>query len=148
MSGVIVLAATTETGLYFRVAGRATFACCADVRNYAEDLLTGDFTTVDIDIADCTGMDSTFLGILTGTALDLREQKPAGILILCNLSKRNYQLVHNLGLHTLLTIAEDLANLAEIPDQKSFFELKNVEVSDAREVLKAHENLVKADVIC
>ena len=29
--------------------------------------------------------------------------------------------------------------------KEQFSELKNVEVSDAKEVLKAHENLVKAD---
>ena len=128
-----------------QISGKANYLNCDTFREFVEKTVDAKHNHIVLDLKDCTGMDSTFLGILTGTALDLREQKPAGILILCNLSKRNYQLVHNLGLHTLLTIAEDLANLAEIPDQKSFFELKNVEVSDAREVLKAHENLVKAD---
>lgn len=98
-----------------------------------------------LDFKECTGMDSTFLGILTGTALELRQQSPAGILILCNLGERNHDLVYNLGLQNLLTIDEDLLEVVDAVKKEQFSALRNMKVSDAKEVLKAHENLVEAD---
>jgi len=96
-----------------------------------------------LDFEQCTGMDSTFLGILAGTALELREQTPAGMLIICNLSERNHALICNLGLHNLLTIGEDLPDSPAA--ETEFSALKNVAVSDAKNMLKAHQNLVQAD---
>jgi hypothetical protein len=85
-------------------------------------------------------MDSTFLGILAGTAIQLRKLTPLGELIVGNLSKRNYELICNLGLQNLLTISKDQAAAS-----KTFDALKNQEVSDAKNILKAHENLTAAD---
>ena len=85
-------------------------------------------------------MDSTFLGILAGTAIQLRKLKPAGELIVGNLSERNYELICNLGLQNLLAISNNQA-----AESRSFNALKNQEVSDAMNVLKAHENLADAD---
>ena len=57
-----------------------------------------------------------------------------------NLSERNYELICNLGLQNLLTISKDQAAAS-----KTFDALKNQEVSDAKNILKAHENLTAAD---
>ena len=51
-----------------------------------------------LDFECCKGMDSTFLGILAGTALELRKQTPAGTLGVCKLSERNKELIVNFGL--------------------------------------------------
>jgi hypothetical protein len=87
-------------------------------------------------------MDSTFLGILAGTALELKKQDPPGTLTLCQLSERNQELITNLGLQNLLTISNDKADADFCAD---FDSLNNEEVSDAKNVLKAHENLTEAD---
>ena len=68
-----------------------------------------------------------------------------GVLIICNLGERNHELVCNLGLQNLLTIGEDIPNNPDAAAEAEFSALKNVEVSDAKNVLSAHENLVKAD---
>jgi len=96
-----------------------------------------------LDFENCKGMDSTFLGILAGTALELRKQTPPGVLIICKLGERNHQLVCNLGLQNLLTIGEDLPGSSVAT--ADFSALKNMEVCAAKNVLSAHENLVKAD---
>ena len=131
--------------IIIQVNGKANYMNCNTFREFIKQIVNEAHNHIVLDLKECTGMDSTFLGILAGTALDLHKQAPAGILILCNLSERNYQLVHNLGLHGLLTIEKDLMNIVDTNDQETFSALKNVEVSDAREVLKAHENLIKAD---
>ena len=128
-----------------QINGKANYMNCNAFREFIETMVAGGNGHIVLDFENCMGMDSTFLGILTGTALELRKQSPAGILILCKLSERNNELVHNLGLQNILTIDEDLKVAADTGAQESFSALKDVTVSDANEVLKAHENLVKAD---
>ena len=128
-----------------QINGKANYLNCNSFRIFIEKTVNEGHGHIVLDFKNCTGMDSTFLGILTGTALELRKQSPGGILILCNLSERNHDLVYNLGLQNLLTIDEDLMGVIDAAKKEQFSELKNVEVSDAKEVLKAHENLVKAD---
>ena len=57
-----------------------------------------------MDFQNCASMDSTFLGVLAGAALDLRRRHPPGSLVLCRVGRRNLELLRNLGLHRLLTV--------------------------------------------
>jgi hypothetical protein len=91
-------------------------------------------------------MDSTFLGVLAGTALEVRKLTPPGSLVLSRVGPRNLELVRNLGLHRLLTLDTgdtpapiSLAGHA-LPTATPLNELEN-----ARHVLAAHENLVAVD---
>ena len=58
-----------------------------------------DFLSVDFQ--HCSSMDSTFLGILVGLALQLRKLEVAGKLTLINLVGRNLETVKNLGIHKI-----------------------------------------------
>jgi hypothetical protein len=86
-------------------------------------------------------MDSTFLGILAGTALELRKKDPPGELRLCRLGERNHELILNLGLQNLLNISD-----GDIEENAAAFDpLEDKEVTDAKKVLQAHEHLADAD---
>ena len=128
-----------------KINGKANYLNCDSFREFIEKAVNEGDVHIVLDFKDCTGMDSTFLGILIGTALELRKQRPVGILILCNLDERNHDQVYNLGLQNILTIDEDLQNIVDDDEKENFSSLKNIKVSDAKEVLKAHENLVQAD---
>lgn len=128
-----------------RINGKANYMNCNSFREFIDKMLADGRTQFVIDLSDCKGMDSTFLGILAGTALELRGRTPPGIFIITNLSERNHELITNLGLQNLLTVGDDLPEVTAGTDQEQFDVLKNAEVSDARAVLEAHENLVKAD---
>lgn len=128
-----------------QINGKANYLNCNAFREFIEKIVEEGNSNIVLDLKHCAGMDSTFLGILTGTALELRKRKPVGILIICNLGERNEELVFNLGLQNLLTIDKDLENAADEVSEAKFSALKNVQVSDAREVLKAHENLIRVD---
>jgi len=128
-----------------QIHGKANYLNCNTFREFIEKVLRDGKSHVVLDFENCKGMDSTFLGILAGTAIDLRKRTPPGVLILCKLGERNYDLVCNLGLQNLLTIGEDLGKCDSAAAAAEFSALKNVEVSDAKNVLNAHENLVKAD---
>ena len=123
-----------------QVNGKANYLNCNAFREFIEKVIAGGSRKLFIDFEDCKGMDSTFLGILAGTAIQLRKLSPVGELIVGNLSKRNYELICNLGLQNLLTISKDQAAAC-----KTFDALKNQEVCNPKNILKAHENLTAAD---
>lgn len=125
-----------------RINGKANYLNCNTFREFIEQMLSQGRHHFLVDFENCLGMDSTFLGILAGTALELRKHTPQGELILCKLSERNHELITNLGLQNLLTISED-APEADLSGK--FDSLKNEEVSAAKNILKAHENLAEAD---
>lgn len=124
-----------------RINGKANYLNCNSFREFIEQMLSRGKHRFLVDFENCQGMDSTFLGILAGTALELKKKDPPGELTLCKLSERNQELITNLGLQNLLTISE---NDTEAESAK-FDSLENEEVSDARNVLEAHENLAQAD---
>jgi len=128
------------------IVGRASYLNCAPVAVFFEKLLKQGRRRFVLDFTRCTGMDSTFLGILAGAGMEARAATPPGGLCLMGLSPRNLELVRNLGLHRLLNVdcgdfamnfSPDQARVLSTPDQQ--------ELANARLILKAHENLVAAD---
>lgn len=124
-----------------QINGKANYLNCNTFREFIEKMLADGKTQYVLDFTNCKGMDSTFLGILAGTALELKKLTPPGVFVVCNLGERNHELICNLGLQNLLTVGDDLPE----KDNVEFSKLQNIEVSDARTVLKAHENLIQAD---
>lgn len=128
-----------------RIEGRASFQNSACLNDFFNEIISNGRARFVMDFANCTSMDSTFLGVLAGVALQLRKMTPPGSLVLCRMSARNLELVRNLGIHRLLTVDTEtsdltLANSTAIPCTPERSELES-----ARLVLAAHENLVAAD---
>src|SRR6266542_4104347 len=87
-----------------RVNGRACFQNSACLRDFVTEMLRQKKSRFVIDFSHCTSMDSTFLGVLAGIALELKKTPGGGSLVLARMGPRNLELVRNLGLHRLLTI--------------------------------------------
>ena len=127
-----------------KVNGRVNFANSGPLRDFFDQVISSGRERFVIDFRNCSGMDSTFLGILAGVALELRKKAPPGRVLLCRLGERNYELIRNLGLHRIMDVDtgehtfenEPLA----LPGEK-----KEPQSEKARRVLEAHENLIKAD---
>ncbi len=128
-----------------RINGKANYLNCNNFREFMEKMVADGKRSFLLDFEHCRGMDSTFLGILAGTAIELQKQEPAGKLTLCKLGERNHDLICNLGLQTLLDILEPDEECGHRKEDNDFSSLENQEVSNAANVLKAHENLVHAD---
>lgn len=129
------------TPVAVQIHGKANYLNCNCFRDFLERMVDSGKNEFRLDFENCTGMDSTFLGILAGAALKVQKLQPAGKLALTSLSERNYDLLCNLGLEQLLEIEESSPNV----DSASMSSLSNKEVSDASKVLNAHENLVEAN---
>lgn len=126
-----------------RINGRASYLTSAPVNQLFARLLDRGKTCFLVDFSDCTGMDSTFLGILAGTAMRIRREVPDGRLDLCNLNARNLELVRNLGLHRILTVrTDDPCETGAGSERMEALETGNV---NARAMLEAHRSLVEAD---
>ena len=128
-----------------RIEGRASFNNSGCLKDFFTEMLKQGKARFVLDFEHCTSMDSTFLGVLAGTAMELRRLQPPGSLTLCRVGARNLELVRNLGLHRLLNV--DVGNLA-VPasgTQEGLACPDRTEMENAKLVLEAHENLVAAD---
>jgi anti-anti-sigma factor len=128
-----------------RIEGRASFQNSGALRDFISEMLARGKTRFVLDFQRCASMDSTFLGVLAGAAIELRKSAPAGSIVVARVGHRNLELMRNLGLHRLLTI--DSGDFAmNFQSCNTPLEPKKAsEIENARMVLEAHENLVNAD---
>lgn len=128
-----------------RIEGRASFANSGSLKDFVAEMIRQGKTRFVVDFTACTSMDSTFLGVLAGAALELRRQTPPGTLTLARVGERNLELIRNLGLHRLAIVDAggfpmDFKGGAQALDAQA-----KSEIESARLVLEAHESLVSAD---
>jgi len=156
-----------------RIEGRASFQNSGCLRDFVTEMLAQGKTRLVIDFQHCTSMDSTFLGILAGVALQLRKggaasvagaasggQGGAGVagegiggprselsqpLILARVGQRNLELIRNLGIHRLMTVDSGDFKMSFDKCARPLTQQEQDELSNARMALEAHENLVAAD---
>ena len=128
-----------------RIEGRACFQNSSSLKDFAFEMVRQGKRRFVIDFQRCASMDSTFLGVLAGVALDLRKQQPPGSLVLCRVGPRNLELIRNLGLQRLLIIdaSDKVAGVEKAT--KELADIKSTELESARLVLEAHENLVAVE---
>ena len=131
-----------------KIHGKASFLNSAPVKELFDQLVGQGKARFVIDFEECTGMDSTFLGILAGLGINMLKQDPKGSVVLCRLGARNLELIENLGLHRLLVVdkGESEALLRDNESMKAVGDKgKLSQIENARLVLSAHENLVEID---
>lgn len=153
-----------------KIAGRACFQNSACLSEFFSEMIKSGRRRFVLDFEGCASMDSTFLGVLAGTALELRRLDPPGSVVLCRIGARNLELVRNLGLHRIMTVDSECALTQESgikPDPQlhrimtvdsegacsspesatEALEAGNrgAEVENARLVLRAHEALIAVD---
>ena len=126
-----------EQEAFLTIVGKAGYLNCRSVADFFATVAEKKCSHLFIDTSQCSGMDSTFLGMIAGVALRLRKYNAEVILL--NLSERNRQVVENLGLYKLVKISKS----EEVSSEKTD-ELSTENASNSL-ILDAHENLVKAD---
>jgi anti-anti-sigma regulatory factor len=109
-SGYMIGENDKEDGLYacldgeqccVRVRGRGSFKVSSNLKTFLERSVTERGTrTVRIDLRECIGMDSTFMGVLAGLSGRLAQKDVS--LLLINLDKKNVHLLKTLGIDKVL----------------------------------------------
>lgn len=141
----ILVARSANLG-FIKVVGRGSFQNSGCLKAFYLQLLKEGITRFVVDLNACTYLDSTFLGILLGLGLKLKEAGN-GLLHILNASPRNLELLKNLGLDRLIQIDgkhTDLNGVAE----KQLEEMPcpvPTRAEAAPTILEAHEALMDFD---
>lgn len=102
---------------WIRCIGKGSFKNSPCLKEFADQRIQQGERLIVIDLAACTGMDSTFMGTLAGIASRLSAFEGAAVHI-ANADDRNRRSLEDLGLDFLLEINPDpapwLGHIAEI----------------------------------
>jgi anti-sigma B factor antagonist len=141
-----------ENRVYVRVVGRGTFQNGQPLRLFALQKIDEGRREFIIDLSQCQGMDSTFLGVLAGIGLRLRQDGKLATVQIVNISPRHLELLQTLGLDRLFTMNSSAptsladADYHKLPDTdltQLSHPLDKDETADL--MIEAHDNLVRAD---
>ena len=98
----ILVARSADLG-FVKVVGRGSFQNSGCLKAFYQQLLKEGVSRFVVDLDACTYLDSTFLGILLGLGLKLKDAG-TGLLHILNANPRNLELLRNLGLDRLIII--------------------------------------------
>jgi anti-anti-sigma factor len=147
----------TDREVVVAVVGRGTFQNSQSLRNFASEMIEAGHDDFIVDLHQCAGMDSTFLGVLAGIGLRLQQRKNGGKIHIINANARNAELLQTLGLDHLFRVSagwEDItSHPPPIPDKFRHLPDSDPEslstpldkTRTATVMLEAHENLIRAD---
>lgn len=92
--------------VWLRVEGAGSRENSADVARFVQpEILHGKQSFV-VDLEHCTGLDSTFMGMLIGLSKQIRNEVQ-GCLHVINARGRNAQLLRGLGVQYFCSVSED-----------------------------------------
>lgn len=150
MSTNTLISACRETDQGFswiRCEGKGSFLNSPVIKEWAEDEIDEGVSKLVVDLAECTGMDSTFMGTLAGLAMRLAKVE-GGNLSIAEPGEKNRKSLEELGLTALLDIDPSNAPWREqVDDIRSHLETveQNEETNNAAHCLEAHKKLCVAD---
>ena len=125
--------------VFIRIGGRASYVNCEPIRRFLAKALEAGKNKYVLDFDDCEGLDSTFLGILVGVALELRRRDDVGSMTLLRLDHRNLETVRNLGIDRIAEVSDK----NDLPADAPLEDLEDAGTSTSRkEVYEAHKRLM------
>jgi anti-sigma B factor antagonist len=122
--------------------GLATMTNSSRLQEALEDLRTQGFHRFVFDLEECTGFDSTFMGILLGVALG-EARGPAGAAVMVvNSADSHLKLLSGVGIDRMVTVHVDPIEFPPVDlqrlDDRPVDALRRI-----RTMVAAHENLVR-----
>lgn len=124
-----------------KVIGRANFSVGPSLRGLARRI-ENENKEVQVNLSQCSGMDSTFMGILAMIAL--REKKSNRTVRIVNAGHTSKKLLNGLGLGKLFVYADDPSH-----ENRKWQGLAKKEASTREKtetVLDAHKTLMDTDI--
>lgn len=133
--------AVGKRAVYIRVHGHASMNNCFCLRDFIDRMLHVGHSFFVVDLADCAGMDSTFMGVLAGAATYEQNGKAPGIAAV-NVGEPLVRLLRSVGLTELIFIEADRF---DVPVDLEFVRLEEQATEEDRLILirAAHEQLIK-----
>jgi len=145
---------STEREVFVRVMGRGTFQNSQPLRRFAQEMIERGHHDFVMDLAECRGMDSTFLGVLAGIGLRLAKNGQTGKVRVINANARNVESLKTLGLDRLLDMVTATLDPALHPVPAVFHFLPGTDLAQshsldlgatAEAMLEAHTDLIRTN---
>lgn len=132
--------AVGERAVYLRVNGLASMNNCLCVRDFLEDMAAKGRTFLVVDLKYCTGMDSTFMGVLAQAATHDRSGRRMAVAVV-NADEHLVGLLRSVGLTEIIYVDPEPF---EAPDLE-FHRLEETATEKERLDLirSAHEHLMR-----
>jgi hypothetical protein len=143
-SGVFRIARSGDA-IYVRVVGLATMTNSATFKDFADRMQSEGYRAFVVDLAECRGVDSTFMGLLLGLAQGSGSGSARDKLLVVNANAHCRKQMESIGLHRLLRIQSEPAAL---PCDLALHELPESEPSPVQRlklIMKAHQDLIAID---
>ncbi len=144
-------AAYIDQTAVIRVEGRGSFRIGSTLKQFVHHVVESKLADrILIDMSDCIGMDSTFMGVLAGLAYFVKD-KPGVSLKLINLSEKNQKLLITLGVDRVVnySLSATAGEETLVAGQDKNLQPLEAGFSDqleaAKTTLEAHETLVNVN---
>ncbi|HBA82633.1 MAG TPA: hypothetical protein DCZ95_00935 [Verrucomicrobia bacterium] len=144
-----LLVAVHDRTAYVHVQGRGSFKVSTGLKQFGMAAIDSRCQRIILDMTECIGMDSTFMGVLAGLAFHIRKMA-GGDIVLINLSPRTRGLLGTLGLDQIIKpfmtgdMPEEFKRDAELVDKMFALDLgETTDRSTAETMLEAHETLIE-----
>lgn len=131
-----------------RVEGRGSFKISPPMKQFIHQIISNHSAdNILIEMSNCSGMDSTFMGVVAGIACYVKKQ-PSVSFELINLSEKNQKLLITLGVDRVVDYSmaategqQQLLNQLEENSQTLEADISD-KLEAAKTTLEAHETLV------
>jgi len=141
ITGDSVEVAISSRDAFVRVHGRATFKIGPALKQFGLTAIDKGCQRVIVEMQDCVGMDSTFMGVLAGLATQMR--KTEGDVILRNISDKNAFLIKMLGINHLVKMDSDIT-ASIMPESNLNLKIGADKKQMTQTMISAHEALIDA----
>jgi anti-anti-sigma factor len=101
--GATILAGGFNNVVWIRVEGKGNFKNSPELKEFAAAMIERGNAQLVVDLQNCPVMDSTFMGTLTGIALNLKAHVEGNLQVI-NPNDRNRQLMESLGLDQIFDL--------------------------------------------
>lgn len=128
--------ARSRDAVYVRVHGLGNMNNCMTFKEFIDRMQSEGYRTFVIDLAECRGIDSTFMGILLG----LRDG-----LVVVNANPHCRRQMESIGLHRVLKIQDEAATLPPGLELKELPDAECDPVARLKLIMKAHQDLIAID---
>jgi len=138
-----ILVSVGEHYALARVVGRGSYKVSKSIKEFAARLLEEGHSFLLLDLQECVGMDSTFMGMLAGVSQ--RLQSAGGQrLVLTGVSDKLNRLMTTLGIDRLMEIRNE-PSPAKPEEMRELDQTELAPEESATHILESHETLVSVD---
>ncbi|MGE0706409.1 MAG: STAS domain-containing protein [Planctomycetota bacterium] len=137
--------ARSEDAVYVRVQGLGSMKTAPTLEAFVDAQVEEGARQLVLDLGECSGVDSTFMGTLLGVSNRLRELGPGAGVALINVDAHARKQLSSVGVDAFVKLVD---GETELPGRLKLTELPTRAVSDKERLklmVRAHKDLVAAD---